>query len=210
IDHHVTNTRFGIVNWIDLKATATSEMLLELIDRLGVILTPDIAYCLLTGIVGDTLGFRTPHTTPRSLEFAMRLMQAGAPLAEIMEQQFNRRPLALITLWGKALTTLKIKDRVAYVTITKAMRDSVGYSGSSDISLASFLVSVNEADRSAVLVEKDDGRIDLSLRAKTGHNVSKAAAALGGGGHPLASGSTLDGPLNDAVKRVLEALKQNT
>ena len=215
IDHHITNTCFGIVNWIDLKATATSEMLLELIDRLGValtpgvVLTPDIAYCLLTGIVGDTLGFRTPHTTPRSLEFAMRLMQAGAPLAEIMEQQFNRRPLALITLWGKALTTLKIKDRVAYVTITKAMRDSVGYSGSSDISLSSFLVSANEADRSAVLVEKDDGRIDLSLRAKTGHNVARAAAALGGGGHPLASGSTLDGPINEAVKRVLEALKQN-
>jgi phosphoesterase RecJ-like protein len=207
IDHHITNTNFGSINWIDSQATATAEIVFTLIDHLNIPLTPDIATCLLYGIVGDTLGFRTPHTTPHSLECAMRLMQAGAALPAIMEHQFNRRSLALIKLWGKALNNLQVKDRIIYATISKAMRDSVGMSSSGDISLASFLISANEADRSAVLVETDEGRIDLSLRAKKGGDVSNAALALGGGGHPLAAGATIDGPMDEAVKRVLAALK---
>jgi phosphoesterase RecJ-like protein len=206
IDHHITNTQFGSINWVDPQATATSEIILTLIDQLNIQVTREISTCLLYGIVGDTLGFRTPHTTPRSLEYSMRLMQAGAVLSEIMEQQFNRRSLALIKLWGKALNNLQIKDRIAFTTISKAMRTSVSMSGSSDISLSSFLISANEADRAAVLVETDEGQIDLSLRAKSGHDVAKAALALGGGGHPLAAGATIDGPMEIAVKRVIEAL----
>ncbi len=82
--------------------------------------------------------------------------------------------------------------------------------GISDLNLSSFLVSMNEVDRSAVLVEKDDGQVEISLRAKRGFNVSKAAVALGGGGHLLASGATINGPLDAATKQVLQALKQNT
>jgi phosphoesterase RecJ-like protein len=117
--------------------------------------------------------------------------------------------LALICLWGKAINALKIKDRIIYTAISKAMRDACGMSSTGDISLSSFLISANEADRSAVLVEKDDGQIEISLRAKRGFNVSKAATALGGGGHPLAAGATIDGPLPAATKHVLAALKNN-
>jgi phosphoesterase RecJ-like protein len=209
IDHHVTNTRFGQVNWIETTASATAEIVLSLIDQLQIELTPEIATCLLNGLVGDTLGFRTSSTTPHTLECAMRLLQAGAPLTDIMELQFNRRSLALIRLWGKALERLQLNDRIVYTTISKPLRDSCGFSGSSDISLASFLISANEADMSAVLVEKDDGRIDLSLRAKIGQDVARAAQALGGGGHPLAAGATIDGPLEAAAERVLQALKAN-
>src|SRR5512135_1241347 len=207
IDHHITNSRFGSINWVDQQATATSEIILSLIDQLQITLTRDIATCLLYGIVGDTLGFRTAHTTPHALECSMRLMQAGAPLAEIMEHEFNRRPLSLIKLWGKALKTVHLKDRIIYVTISKAMRDSAGMSGSGDISLSSFLISANEANLAAVLVEKDDGQIDLSMRAKRGFDVSKAALSLGGGGHPLAAGATIDGLMEEAVERVIGALK---
>ncbi len=210
LDHHVTNTRFGQINWVDPTATSTAEIALELIDLLGVPLSSDIARCLLYGLTGDTLGFRTPNTTPKQLHIAQRLMEAGAPLTASMDHQFNRRSLALICLWGKAISALKVKDRIIYTAISKAMRDACGMSGSGDISLASFLISANEADRAAVIVEKDDGRVEISLRAKPGFNVSDAAKSLGGGGHPLAAGATIDGPLPEATKRVLAALKQQT
>jgi bifunctional oligoribonuclease and PAP phosphatase NrnA len=206
LDHHVTNTRFGQINWVDPSATSTAEIVLEAIDLLHAPLTSDIARCLLHGLVGDTLGFRTPNTTPKQLQIAQRLMEAGASLNASMDQQFNRRSLALIRLWGKAISALQIKDRIIYTAISQAMRHACGMSGTGDISLASFLISANEADRSAVLVEKDDGQVEISLRAKPGFNVSNAAQALGGGGHPLAAGATIDGPLADATKRVLAAL----
>jgi len=209
IDHHITNTRFGQINWVDPSAASTSELVLDLIDRLDIALNPDIATCLLYGIVGDTLGFRTPNTTPHVLFYAQRLMEAGASLNDSMNDQFNRRSLALICLWGKAINALKIKDRIVYTAISKAMRGACGMSNTGDISLSSFLIGANEADRAAVLVEKDDGQIEISMRAKAGFDVAKAATALGGGGHPLAAGATLDGPLDMATKRVLAALKAN-
>jgi phosphoesterase RecJ-like protein len=209
VDHHISNTRFGQINWIDPSAASTAEMVLQIVDQLGVPLNQDIATCLLYGIVGDTLGFRTPNTTPRQLQYAERCMEAGASLYESIDQQFNRRSQALVCLWGKAISVMKIKDRIAYTAISKAMRDACGM-GVADLNLSSFLVSMNEVDRAAVLVEKDDGRVEISLRARRGHNVSNAAVALGGGGHALAAGATIDGPLDTATKHVLLALKQNT
>jgi bifunctional oligoribonuclease and PAP phosphatase NrnA len=208
VDHHISNTRFGQINWIDPLAASTAEMVLQIVDQLGVPLNQDIAICLLYGIVGDTLGFRTPNTTARQLKYAERCLEAGASLYESIDQQFNRRSQALMCLWGKAINVMKIKDRIAYTAVSKAMRDACGM-GVSDLNLSSFLVSMNEVDRAAVLVEKDDGRVEISLRAKRGFNVSKAAVALGGGGHALAAGTTIDGPLDAATKQVLQALKQN-
>ena len=209
IDHHISNTRFGQINWVEPSAASTSEMVLQIIDQLGLPLTQEVATCLLYGIVGDTLGFRTPNTTARQLEYAGRCMEAGASLYESIDQQFNRRSRALVCVWGKAIDAMQIKNHIAYTAISKAMRDACGM-GVSDLNLSSFLLSMNEVDRAAVLVEKDDGRVEISLRAKRGHNVSNAAVALGGGGHPLAAGATIDGPLDSAVKQVLLALKQHT
>jgi bifunctional oligoribonuclease and PAP phosphatase NrnA len=209
IDHHISNTRFGQINWVDPSAASTAEMVLHIVDLLGVPLTQEIAACLLYGLSGDTMGFRTPNTTARQLEYAARCMDAGASLYESINQQFNRRSQALVCLWGKALNAMKIKDRIAYTAVSKAMRDACGM-GMSDLNLSSFLVSMGEVDRAAVLVEKDDGRVEISLRAKQGSNVSSAAVALGGGGHPLAAGATIDGPLAAATKQVLLALKQHT
>jgi phosphoesterase RecJ-like protein len=208
VDHHISNTRFGQINWIDPSAASTAEMVLQIVGELGAPLTQDIATCLLYGLVGDTLGFRTPNTTPRQLRYAERCMEAGASLYESIDHQFNRRSQALVCLWGKAINAMKIKDRIAFTAISKAMRDACGM-GVADLSLSSFLVSMNEVDRAAVLVEKDDGQVEISLRARRGFNVSDAAVALGGGGHPLAAGATIDGPLTTATEQVLLALKQH-
>ncbi len=209
IDHHISNTRFGQINWIDPSAASTSEMVLQLLDQLGMPLNQDTAVCLLYGIVGDTMGFRTPNTTSRQLQYAERCMEAGASLFESIDQQFNQRSQALVCLWGKAINAMKVKDRVAYTAVSKTMRAACGM-GISDLNLSSFLVSMNEVDRAAVLVEKDDGQVEISLRAKRGYNVSNAAVVLGGGGHSLAAGATIDGPLDAATKQVLLALKQHT
>ena len=184
-------------------------MVLHISDQLGVPLTQEIATCLLYGIVGDTLGFRTPNTTRRQLQYAERCMEAGASLYESIDRQFNRRSRALVCLWGKAINAMQVTDRIAYTPISRAMREACGM-GVSDLNLSSFLVSMNEVDRAAVLVEKDDGQVEISPRARQGYDVSDAAVALGGGGHPLAAGATIDGPLDSAVKQVLRALKQHT
>ena len=78
IDHHVTNTLFGRVNWVDSRAAATAEMVYELAGAAADAIGPEAANCLLTGIITDTWAFRTPSTTSRTMEVAMDAMAAGA------------------------------------------------------------------------------------------------------------------------------------
>jgi phosphoesterase RecJ-like protein len=109
VDHHVTNTHFGTVNWVDSGAASTAEMVLDLVESLGVPLDSDMALCLLNGIVTDTLGFRTPNTTPQAMRAALKLMEGGAQLPEVTDHVFNRRPFADICLWAKALNGIRLE-----------------------------------------------------------------------------------------------------
>ncbi|MDY7042023.1 MAG: DHHA1 domain-containing protein, partial [Chloroflexota bacterium] len=208
IDHHITNMEFGTVNWIDPTATSTAEIVLELIQRLGIPLNQTIATCLLNGIVTDTRGFRTPNITRRAMEAAITLMNAGAPLAKINDQVFNRRPLADIRLWAEVLRTIRLEGPIIWVEITPAMRQACGFTEEGDAGLASFLITANEADIAVVFNQQDDGRIEVGMRAIPSVDVSAVALSFGGGGHPQAAGFGLNGSLTSVRKQVIAALKQ--
>lgn len=208
IDHHTTNVHFGTVNWVDSDAASTAEMVYALIGELGVPLNPDMALCLLTGLVYDTRGFRTPTTTIRTMTTATRLMEAGASLTLITDQVLNRRPLAVIRLWGEALSTLQWRGRVIWAEITQAMRQRAGIQDNDAAGgLASFLASAHEADVAVVFNEKPDNKVEVGFRSVPGVDVSAVAFQLGGGGHPQAAGCTLNGTLEEALQRVLAALE---
>ena len=64
IDHHKTNERFGKLNLIEAEEVATSAILTNHLPQWGFPITKPIAAALLTGIITDTLGFRTSNTTP--------------------------------------------------------------------------------------------------------------------------------------------------
>lgn len=209
IDHHVTNVGFGSINWVDPGSAATAQMVLTLIEHLEVSLDPTIATCLLNGIVTDTRGFRTPNTTPAVMEAATRLMTAGASLSEITEQVFNRRPLAVIRLWGRALSAVQLDGRIIWTEISQAMKCECGLSSDSDDGLVSFLTSACEADVGIVFTEKDDGTIDVSIRSTPGIDISGVAMRLGGGGHPQAAGCNLNASLAEAREKVLAELRRS-
>jgi len=207
IDHHLTNLNFGDVNLVDPQASSTAEIVLRLLGAFGAPLDADTATALLTGIVGDTRCFRTNNVSPQVLEAALRLMKAGASLPYVSLHALDSRPTAAVRLWGAALSQLQIEDHVIWTSIPLAVRQETGYTGTGDASLVSFLISAEDADAAAVFVERDDGRIDVGLRAKPGFDVAQVALQFGGGGHALAAGCTLPGPLDEAQARLLAVLK---
>ena len=87
------------------------------------------------------------------------------------------------------------------------MRRVVGYSGNGDAGLASFLISADDADVAVVFVEGEDGCVEVGLRAVPGFDVAQVALQHGGGGHTLAAGCTLPGPMEEAQVRLLAALR---
>jgi phosphoesterase RecJ-like protein len=207
IDHHVTNIGFGELNWVDFTAVATSEMILELVETMGISLDADIAACLLTGIVTDTRSFRTSNTSPKVMAAVIRLMETGVSLAEIANHVFGHRPLATVRLWAQAFSEAHLDGRILWSVITQEMRAQSGYESNGDAGLASFLGDVNEADIAVVFSERENGEIDVGIRANAGWDVAQVALSLGGGGHPQAAGCTLKTTLHSAIGTVLPALQ---
>lgn len=208
IDHHITNTDFGMVNIVLPDTVSTTEILLRLMKAWGVALDQAQAVCLLTGLITDTLCFRTANVTSGVMRVAAELMSAGADLAYITSQTVNRKPFESVRFWGTLLKSVKLEEGVVSVHVSAEERHAAGYRAAGDASVVSFLVTAWEADMAVSFVETDEGRVEISLRAKKGFDVSKVALALGGGGHPAAAGCTVDGPLESVLDQVLTMLKE--
>lgn len=207
IDHHITNPGFGEINLIDYESAATSELLAEHLDELGLQLNQAAAECLLSGIVGDTLGFRTSATNPKTLAIAQRLVATGVDLGRTIDLSLNKRSFGAIKLWGEGLVRLRLEHDIVWTTLPIVARHAAGYTGNGDADLVNLLTSVREASVAVVLTERGNGRVKVSWRSVPGINVGELAAAFGGGGHAQAAGAEIDGPLDTAEERVMTATR---
>jgi phosphoesterase RecJ-like protein len=207
IDHHVTNTYFGTLNWVDPTSVATAQMILSLAEELSWQITQPVALCLLTGLVTDTRSFRTSNVDVHAMEAALRLMGRGASLSEITRRALDQRPLASVRLWGQAIDGLNLEDGILWTEVTRAMRRRWALGENGDSGLANFLSGVREANVVIVFTERDNGTVDVGMRSVPGYDVAPAALRLGGGGHPQAAGCTLQGDLVQVRDLVLAEVR---
>lgn len=209
VDHHVTNTFFGDVNLVEPECNSTAEILYKLLPRIDVTITAELATSLLTGIVTDTLGFRTVGVTGDTFEAAGDLMEAGADLAMITTEALLLKPLTTLQLWRIGLDNMRLEEEgVLWTSISEEERKAIGYEGSSSGGLVNMMANVAEATMSAVLIEADN-QVYVGFRCRPPYSVSELARNLGGGGHPLASGCTLEGPLAKAEDLVVAMSKES-
>lgn len=207
IDHHVTNNHFGALNWV-ADCPSTAEMLYQLFCELGWEIDSGIAQSLLTGVVTDTLGFRTPNVTPNTMRVASALMEAGADLPLVTMQTLVLKPLSSLRLWQLGLNNMRLQDGLMWTSITNQEREAIGYRSESSSGLVSFLADVNRVAIGVVLLEMGDGTVRVGFRSRPPYDVASIAQALGGGGHPQAAGCTMEGPLSKAEAQVIELCQQ--
>jgi len=208
IDHHPTNPLFMEVNSVDGKAPAAAVMIYEQLKVLGVPMTKEIAECLYTGISTDTGNFSFASTNAECFEIMSELMKHELPLGELNRILFRGRPMPQVKLLGRALDSLKYYEngRIAVMKLTrKDFGDCCALSEHADTIVNYGLETFGT--RMALLAREDDhGQIKFSLRAKEPDAVNDVAQEFGGGGHPQAAGITMDGPLDEVVDRVLQAM----
>jgi phosphoesterase RecJ-like protein len=209
VDHHITNTEYADINVVAPNASSAAEVVYSWVKYLAIPLTRDIAQPLLTGMVTDTLGFRTSNVTPDTLSAAQQLLTTGISLNEITERTLDNRAFNSITLWKHVLSSVELHEGgVIFASLSADDFKKSGLHSHDDYGLVSFLIKINEARIAIVLKETDDGRINASMRAKPGYSVIAPALALGGGGHTQASGATTDGSLAEVKAKVLPLLIQ--
>lgn len=204
IDHHMTNPLFGKLNLVDGDAAATSEIIFQIIQKLELPLSPGAAAALLTGIITDTIGFRTSNVRPLTLQIAAALMETGVNMPELYMRALIDRSFESVKFWGNGFSKLKKDGRLVWTALTQEDRLQAGYPGKDDADLINFLASIEGADIALVFVEQPNGNTKVSWRSKEGFNVARLAAELGGGGHPAAAGAEVAGSINEVQNEILE------
>ena len=206
IDHHPDNRRYGDVNWIDATAAATGEMLYELLGALRVTLTPAMATNLFTAIHTDTGSFRYSNVTARTFMIAAALVAAGARPELVSESLYERRAPDALRWLGEALARVEVSadGQVGWLALpASAVPERIVESEE----LVNYPRSVASV-RVACLLRELDGTVKVSLRGKGDVDVQKIAAQFGGGGHVNAAGCTVAGPLPEATRIVLDAVRR--
>ncbi|MCE2489292.1 MAG: DHH family phosphoesterase [Anaerolineae bacterium] len=206
LDHHVSNTGFGDIQLVVPEAAAACEVVFHWLRSLSLPLTVEVAQPLLTGLVTDTLGFRTSNVRAATLQIALELMGPGISLYDIVAQTFEKRPIADLLLWQEVLPSLTLEEGVAAAQIRVEDCWRAGLEPGEDGDLPSLLRSTAESRVAVVFREMKDGSVSLSMRSKPPCDVAQVAVALGGGGHAQAAGATIAGPLQAARERVLPLL----
>ena len=207
IDHHISNTRFAKVNLVWAEAASVTEILANILPDLGLRITPAVGQALLTGMVTDTIGFRTDNTTPTTLRTAANLVELGLNLSDIYRRVLIERSYASLPYWSRGLSRVGRDEGLVWTSLTQEDRDIVNYPGNDDADLVNELRSVRDCQVAVIFIEQPNERVKISWRAQPGHDTSVVAQQFGGGGHALASGAMLTGSLDEVMDKVLQATR---
>ncbi len=212
VDHHASNTGFGSVRLVEPAAAATAVLAAELIGRLGVPLTRDIAVGLYAGLVTDTGSFRFSATTPEVHELAAQLLRAGVDPAAVSRELYDRAPFGYLGLLAVALGRAQLDRSAAgglglvWTTVTRADREPAKLPLDAAEAVIDELRRTDAAEVAVVLKEDDAGVWQVSVRSKEFVDVGKACTELGGGGHVRAAGFGYAGRAGDAIAALKRAL----
>jgi phosphoesterase RecJ-like protein len=207
IDHHISETPFGDIFWVDPSASSTCELLYDLFSQLqDDYLGPDIASQLYAGVLTDTGSFRFSNTTQRALQMAADLVSAGANPAYIAEQIYDSSSPQGLSLLGKVLSTIAYYDnwRLATAELTQAMFCETGTSSADSEGFINYLRSVKPAKMVMLFREEPDGSVRVSLRSKNEVDVAVFAHRYGGGGHRRAAALHVPGPLESVRPKLTQ------
>lgn len=205
IDHHKTNENFGKLNLIEPEEVATAAILARYLPVWGYRISQPIAAALLTGIVTDTLGFRTSNTNPSALRLCAMLMETGVDLAQLYMKALVRKTFPAARYWGTGLSRLEQQNGIVWATLTLNDRKLSGYTGNDDADLINVISAIEGNKVGMIFVEQSDNHVKISWRALApGIDVSRVAKHFQGGGHAAAAGADIPGRLNEIQPLVLK------
>ncbi len=208
IDHHISNTGYGDLNLVDAKASATGEIIYELIKLLGVEMDKDMSECLYTAIVTDTGQFQYSNTTAFTHQIAGELIENGVNVSLMFEKIYQNSSKEKIMLMKTILGSLEFyhKDSISCLSLTLQQLQKSGAKEEDSEGMINLARDIEGVEVAIFLKELEPGKIKVGLRSKKAVDVAAVALQFGGGGHVRASGCTVYGTMAEAREKVLAAV----
>ncbi len=205
IDHHVTNTHFGNLNWVDPTMASTAQMVYRILTSLNVEYDKELATMNLLGIATDTGFFKYQNADVLVFKDVTELIEKGANISDISNTILDNIPLEQIYLYKDVISNLKLalNGQIAYSLLSLDMLSKYNVLPKDSPSFVENLRSIRGVEIAIVFQEYEKGSYHVSLRSKKWADVSKIALNYGGGGHPRAAGFSIE--TND-IKQTMEEI----
>ncbi len=211
IDHHVTNDNFGNINIVDPLASATGELVYDLITKLDVEIDSHIATCIYVAISSDTGSFMYDNTTRKTHLIAADLLDKGINKNEIIVNLYQSKSMGKTKLFIKALNSLEMycNKRVGIITVTQEMLNECNTKMEDTEGIISFVRDIEGIEIACILKEFKEDEVKLSLRSKSIVDVSQICLIFNGGGHSRAAGCTINDNVENAKIIILNEIKKH-
>lgn len=210
IDHHKTNNGYADINLINAEASSTGEVLLKCFENLGWKINLDTAICLYTAILTDTGSFRFDNTKPQTFECASKLVEIGVSPSDIYRKVYESDSKTLVMFQAHCVSKAKFlyDDKLAYTLVYRKDMEKFGANDECMEGLTEKLRAMVTTKIAFVAKEMKSGATKFSMRSKFA-DVAQICGIFGGGGHKFAAGCTVKAPIDEAVKMMLEVIKEN-
>ena len=205
IDHHEdADEDFAGVMVCDTSAAAAGLLVYDFIKFMKADITPAIADAAYTAILTDTGSFRFSNTNRRAFLAAADLCAAGVNPFGIYRKVYAKS-WGASHLVGSALSTLEknADGRIAWISITQDMLSAAGAVYEDSDGLVEMVRGIVGVELCLIFKELAGGEIKVSLRSNGKVDAFEIARSFGGGGHRMASGMRLDGPMPSAIKKLV-------
>ena len=212
IDHHRTNTLFGMYYHVDRQASSSGEMVYRLSEALGVTVCQSAATALYAAIATDTGGFRYSNTRPETHRVAAAILDCGLTmdLSELNRLMFERSTYGKAILSARAVTNMRFYagGLIALTRISlKEMKLTEATEEDCD-GIVNIGRNMEGVEVSVFLREREAGDLKVNLRSNGSVDVSRIAAFFGGGGHERAAGFSFRGEMPQIIPPLLEKIQE--
>lgn len=211
IDHHVGSDHGdGTVCFVDPKAAATGALVRRLYRAFDVPLGKAAAEGVFLSLVMDTGWFRYSNTDVEVLSMAAEMLSVGVDSSRLYDLLYRRLHPETATMIAACLSRheLRLGGRLALVALDRSQVERASAIDFDTDFLIDPLRSLNGVEVVAIMKERFDGVVKVSLRAKGDVDVQRIASAFGGGGHKKAAGAAIPGGLGAAVPALEERVRQ--
>lgn len=192
IDHHPAIDQYGDINYVNVESSSTSEIIADFILHFNdfTIIDETVARLLYIGIVGDTGRFLFNNTTPHTMKIASELLKFPFNHNEELNHLAEKEP-SLLPFQGYVLQNFQLNDKgFCKVIITNEVLEKFNIAPNEASLFVNTIADIKGLKIWLFAVDEGE-EIRCRIRSK-GIVINDVASDFGGGGHPNASGVSVD------------------